>query len=89
MFPLYSTVEYIGSDEGTFTFSMGLYSDAEFLNALALGESVSVGEDVYAKITLDTDANVKMFVTSCVAEPEKNSPTYWPFFEDSYVTNCI
>ena len=82
MFPLYSTVEYIGSDEGTFTFTMGLYSDAGFVVPLELGESVSVGEDVFAKITLDTDADVKMYVTSCVAQPKKGSATVWPFFQD-------
>ena len=62
---------------------MGLYSDSRKLNPIGEGTHVPVGDTIYARITLDTDADVRMFVRGCVATPSRDvrDPS-WTFFED-------
>ena len=64
---------------------MGLYKDSSFsaLSAIDEGDIVPVGDYIYVEIAMDTDADVNMFVRSCVATPDKDvTEPSWPFFQN-------
>ena len=62
-------VEYVGSAEGTFDFTMAMYQDSSFATALTRGDAISVGTPVYVKIDFLSTTELSMFVQDCYATP--------------------
>ena len=85
---IYSTVTYIGSSDGRFTFSMALYADADKTTLMQEGTEVQVGENIYVCVEFDSPVALKMIVTSCVATPMPydeivdTSTPIWPLIDN-------
>ena len=72
----------MGSADGYFELTMGLYSDRTMITPIHEGSDVDVGDMMYVKIELHTEAEVAMHAVSCEAQSEDGAQS-WPFFEAS------
>ena len=62
-------MEYVGSAEGRFEFSMSLYDTSFFTTAYERGTRIFVGTPVYAKVDFVSVSDLNMFVQDCYASP--------------------
>ena len=74
-------MQYLGNEDGFYTFSLGVYADPALTAPIDDGSAVDSGEPVYVKITLHNDNKVTMHVSSCQALSTDNMMSQ-PFLTD-------
>ena len=76
-------VQYVGSAEGTFDFSMAMYKEESFATAYSRGDSISVGTPIYVKIDFQSTTDLLMYVQDCYATPveDQGSPIVYKLID--------